>query len=303
MKTPMTTPSSIDQALARIQAGEAPDSRLLAELAASSDILACGMLADALRRRLHGATTTYVRVHVIAAETDGAEAVPTTAGEVRLLGAASTLDEAVARVTAARTLAGDRYLTGLSWADVSRLAEGSRVEAVLAALRTAGLDALAEVTVDTVPSVETVLAALTRAGFSQLRLHVAKAGAAPDRLNLWAQIAHAQAGTRAVASVDPLPHSLSAFKPTTGYDDVKAVALARLALPDVPHIQVDWVRYGPKLAQVALTFGADDVDGVSASDAAPLGRRRAPLEEIRRNIEAAGFAAVERSGRFDVHGA
>jgi 2-iminoacetate synthase ThiH len=49
---------------------------------------------------------------------------------------------------------------------------------------------------------------------------------------------------------------------------------------------------------VALTFGADDVDGISPSDAAPEGRRRAPLEEIRRNIEAAGFEAVERGGRF-----
>ena len=49
---------------------------------------------------------------------------------------------------------------------------------------------------------------------------------------------------------------------------------------------------------MALTFGADDIDGVSASDEAPEGRRRAPLEEIRRNIEAAGFEPVERSGRF-----
>jgi 2-iminoacetate synthase ThiH len=61
---------------------------------------------------------------------------------------------------------------------------------------------------------------------------------------------------------------------------------------------VDWPRYGPKLAQVALTFGADDIYGVSASDEAPEGRRRAPLEEIRRNIESAGFVAVERDGHF-----
>jgi 2-iminoacetate synthase ThiH len=49
---------------------------------------------------------------------------------------------------------------------------------------------------------------------------------------------------------------------------------------------------------VALTFGADDIDGVSASDDAPDGRRRAPLEEIRRNIQAAGFEPAERDGRF-----
>jgi 2-iminoacetate synthase ThiH len=49
-----------------------------------------------------------------------------------------------------------------------------------------------------------------------------------------------------------------------------------------------------------LTFGADDVDGVSALDEAPEGRRRAPLAEIRRNIEAAGLVPVERDGRFAV---
>jgi len=76
------------------------------------------------------------------------------------------------------------------------------------------------------------------------------------------------------------------------------VAVARLAAPEIPHVQIDWQRYGPKLAQVALTFGADDVDGVSAADDAPEGRRRAPLEEIRRNIQAAGFEPVERDGHF-----
>ena len=76
------------------------------------------------------------------------------------------------------------------------------------------------------------------------------------------------------------------------------VAIARLAAPDIPDVQIDWQRYGPKLAQVALTFGANDLDGVTSSDDAPEGRRRAPLEEVRRNIEAAGLEPAERDGRF-----
>jgi len=88
--------------------------------------------------------------------------------------------------------------------------------------------------------------------------------------------------------------------PTTGYDDVKRVALARLVVDNVPSIQVDWSLYGPKLAQVALTVGADDVDGVSAENDTGEGRRRAPLEEIRRNIVAAGQDPIERNGRFDL---
>ena len=76
--------------------------------------------------------------------------------------------------------------------------------------------------------------------------------------------------------------------------------MARLVVDNVPSIQVDWSLYGPKLAQVALTVGADDVDAVSPEEATAEGRRRAPLEEIRRNIRAAGFEPVERNGRFDV---
>ena len=76
--------------------------------------------------------------------------------------------------------------------------------------------------------------------------------------------------------------------------------MAGRGAPNIPVVQVDWQRYGPKLAQVALTFGADDLDNVAASDEAPDGRRRAPLEELRRNIEAAGFTAAERDGLFNV---
>jgi 2-iminoacetate synthase ThiH len=72
------------------------------------------------------------------------------------------------------------------------------------------------------------------------------------------------------------------------------VALARLALPGVRYIQVDWTQYGPKLAQVALTFGANDLDRVSTTDDEALGRRRGSAEDVRRNVAAAGFTAVER---------
>ena len=109
-----------------------------------------------------------------------------------------------------------------------------------------------------------------------------------------------QKATGAVRSFAPLARAVDAAAPTTGYDDSKLVALARLALDNVPSIQIDWRLYGPKLAQVALLFGADDVDAVSPLDETGEGRRRAPLEEIRRNIVAASLVAVERDGRFAV---
>jgi aminodeoxyfutalosine synthase len=144
-----------------------------------------------------------------------------------------------------------------------------------------------------------VIDRLASAGFIQVRVSVEKAPA-DVRTNLLLHAGELQDRFGCIQSLSPLPMTLTAFRPTTGYDDVKMVAIGRLAAPGIPSIQVDWRRYGPKLAQVALTFGADDIDGISPSDEAPEGRRRAPLEEIRRNIEAAGFEAIERTGRFTV---
>ena len=100
----------------------------------------------------------------------------------------------------------------------------------------------------------------------------------------------------------PLPRRTNPAAPTTGYDDIRRVALARIVVDNIASIQVDWALYGPKLAQVALTVGADDIDAVSPADEAGEGRRRAPLAEVVRNIEAAGFTARERNGRFELRG-
>ena len=47
---------------------------------------------------------------------------------------------------------------------------------------------------------------------------------------------------------------------------MKRIAISRVLVDNVDTIQVDWALYGPKLAQVALTFGADDIDSVSPED-------------------------------------
>jgi aminodeoxyfutalosine synthase len=114
------------------------------------------------------------------------------------------------------------------------------------------------------------------------------------------QVADLQRAVAVIRAFAPLPRRINPAAPTTGFDDVKRIALARIVVDNIPSIQVDWSLYGPKLAQVALTVGADDVDAVSPDDDTSEGRRRAPLEEIRRNIRAAGLDPVERNGRFDV---
>jgi aminodeoxyfutalosine synthase len=100
----------------------------------------------------------------------------------------------------------------------------------------------------------------------------------------------------------PLPRTMSISTPSTGYDDVKQIALARLLAANIDSIQVDWPLYGPKLAQFALTVGADDVDGVAAIDPGVLGTRRSPLEEIRGNIRSATLEPVERNARYEAIG-
>jgi aminodeoxyfutalosine synthase len=294
----MIAASPFDQYLDRIAGGGDLDAAVIEGLASSPDILPAGMLADALKRQKHGGRVTYLRVAICPFDRSFADAVPPAAGEVRISGAPETLDIALAAIGSARSVAGARTLTGLAWSDVERFATatGDKPVVVLTRLRDAGLEGLALVALDAVGDPAAAIEALAKAGFERVRLHLAKP-AAGDQAAFWMGIGAIQQRVPIIESINPLPLSLSAFKPTTGYDDVKAVAIARLAAPRVPHIQVDWLRYGPKLAQVALTFGADDIDGVSASDDAPEGRRRAPLEEIRRNIEAAGFEPVERGGR------
>jgi len=295
----MTTSSTFDLLIERVTAGERLTPPEIAELAAAPDILPLGMLADALRRRLHGTQVTYLRVASCAFDQSFADAIPPAAREVRITGTPGTLDVAVVAVESAKAVAGDRTVSGFNWADIERLASagGTPLSRALEALRRAGLDALADVPLDASPDAARLVSSLADAGFQQLRLTIEKAPAA-ERRALFERAAALQDQYECIHAINPLP--AQALRPTTGYDDVKAVAIARLAAPNIQTIQVDWLRYGPKLAQVALTFGADDLDFVTADDAAPDGRRRAPLEEARRNIQAAGFSPAERDGRFNV---
>jgi aminodeoxyfutalosine synthase len=124
--------------------------------------------------------------------------------------------------------------------------------------------------------------------------------ASKDLAHVLERVNTLQAEVGGIRAFAPLPRTSSVAQPSTGYDDVKLVAASRLAIDSIESIQVDWALYGPKLAQVALTMGADDVDSVSPLQG-DLGRRRSPIEEIRGNIKAAGLEPVERDGRFKVH--
>jgi aminodeoxyfutalosine synthase len=272
----------------------------LSTLAASHDIIEIGMLADDARRQRHGTRTTFVRVSHVDAAPGATITVAPAAGEIRIGGMPATRAAALARVQEVAAAAHGVPLSGFSLADLEQLAakENVTVRALLEDLQAAGLELVSEAPFDALRDPRRSIEEVNIAGLSLARLTFNRLPSADSTASLKA-VAALQYTVGVVRAFAPLPRRVNPAVPTTGYEDVKRVALARLIVDNIPSIQVDWALYGPKLAQVALTVGADDVDDVSAEDDVGEGLRRAPLEEIRRNILAAGLEPVERNGRFD----
>jgi len=93
--------------------------------------------------------------------------------------------------------------------------------------------------------------------------------------------------------------ALSHLPWTTGFTDIKQMAVSRLVLDNFPHIKAYWQMLTPKIAQISLRFGADDIDGTvveekiyhDAGAATPQGLRR---QELVRLIREAGREPIER---------
>jgi aminodeoxyfutalosine synthase len=292
--------AGLDDIAAKVAEGQALTDADAEALASTYDIVSLGIVADDARRARHGTRTTFLRVaHVLAtACQDGPDTWPQSAREVRVDAPFIDIEHARAAVRGAAVTAGHALVSGFSLADLEHAAGGDvmRVRTWMDDLRDAGLGLIDEAPIDVLTQPAALIMAAEASALPVARVTV-HAGHAGGPLSLIRLVAALQAETNAVRVFAPIPRHPGG-EPTTGYEDVKAVALARILLATVPHIQADWTLHGPKLAQVAITFGADDMDNVSPLDAVAEGRRRAPLEEIRRNIRAAGFEAIERDPRF-----
>jgi aminodeoxyfutalosine synthase len=91
---------------------------------------------------------------------------------------------------------------------------------------------------------------------------------------------------------------------TTGLDDLRHLATSRLVLDNIPHLKAYWVMITPKLAQVALSFGADDLDGTVVREtiyhmAGAETVQAMPISELERVIREAGFRPVERDTLYN----
>lgn len=266
----------------------------------NQDILSLGMRADDARRKGARATRVfYQRVHVLAlADVHDALTIPEAASEVRLTGLPATLDDALTVCRAVKEASGPRPLAAFSAADVLNARWGN-LTSVLTQLAGAGVTDFAELPVDLLADLHGVIAAARAAGLRAARLTIANP-IGDRKAEILQRIRRSATELGGIARVNPLPRNVAADKPTTGYEDVRMVALARLALDDATptpvFIEVDWAIYGPKLAQVALTFGADFLDAVPATSDDSLGRRRGTIEDVERNIRAAGFEPEEYRG-------
>jgi len=86
---------------------------------------------------------------------------------------------------------------------------------------------------------------------------------------------------------------------TSGILDMKQIAVSRLVLDNFPHIKSYWQMVTPKMAQISLRFGADDIDGTvveekiyhDAGATTPQGLRR---HDLIRLIKEAGREPIER---------
>ncbi len=97
----------------------------------------------------------------------------------------------------------------------------------------------------------------------------------------------------------PANTALAHVATTTGFDDLKNIAIARLLLDNIPHIKAYWIMMTPRVAQIALRFGADDIDGTVVEEKIYHDAGATTSQSLRRGellglIRAAGRVPFER---------
>ena len=90
---------------------------------------------------------------------------------------------------------------------------------------------------------------------------------------------------------------------SSGIDDLKTIAISRLVLDNFDHIKAYWIMLGEKLSQLALLFGADDIDGTIIEEkithsAGALSGNAMTAEQLKNLIKKAGKIPVERDSFY-----
>lgn len=105
-------------------------------------------------------------------------------------------------------------------------------------------------------------------------------------------------------SFHPLNTNIEGAEYTSGIDDIKTIAVSRLFLDNFDHIKAYWIMLGAKIAQLALMFGADDLDGTIIEEkitnsAGGLSGSAMTKNELTNLIRKAGKIPVERDSFYN----
>jgi aminodeoxyfutalosine synthase len=125
-----------------------------------------------------------------------------------------------------------------------------------------------------------------------------------ERVDHLVKLRELQDETRGFVAFIPLAFhpdntALSHIPKTSGYLDLRNIAVSRLMLDNFDHIKAYWIMLTPSIAQIALRFGANDLDGTVVEekiyhDAGARTSEFTPRAELERLIRAAGRIPVER---------
>jgi aminodeoxyfutalosine synthase len=125
-----------------------------------------------------------------------------------------------------------------------------------------------------------------------------------ERVDHLVKLRELQDETRGFVAFIPLAFhpentALAHLPKPTGYADLKNIAIARLLLDNFDHIKAYWIMLSPSIAQISLSFGANDLDGTVVEekiyhDAGAKTAEFTPRAELERLIRAAGRVPVER---------
>ena len=131
-----------------------------------------------------------------------------------------------------------------------------------------------------------------------------------DRLDHMIQLRNQQDKSRGFQTFIPLhchyedTEIAGTVEPITAFDSLKNIAVSRIMLDNFDHIKAYWIQMGAGLAQVALNFGADDLDGTvqeeSITHAAGAEKRGLEKDFIQKLIEDAGYTPVERDTVYNI---
>ena len=92
---------------------------------------------------------------------------------------------------------------------------------------------------------------------------------------------------------------------TTGFDDLRNLAVARLFFDNIPHVKTHWIMVTPFVSQTALAFGVNDIEGTVVREkiyheAGAHTAQSMSLDEILKLIRGAGKIPVERDSFYNV---